>query len=63
MNRFCIEGVTALARQIERCATREQALNQLDQFQRCPASQMLSSGETEVLMRLIFRKLVGKRAA
>jgi hypothetical protein len=50
-----------LARQIERGPTREAALDAFEQFRLTPASMMLSTDATMVLMQLISRKLASKR--
>ena len=62
MHSYCIPALTDLARKIEKAPTREAALDVFDQFRRCPASMLLSTAETMVLMEIIGRKLAGKRS-
>jgi hypothetical protein len=62
MHSYCIPPLIELARQIERAPTREAALDAFEQFRLTPASMLLSTDETMVLMQLISRKLAGKRS-
>ena len=52
MHSYCIPPLIELARQIEKAPTREAALDVFDQFRRTPASMLLSTDATMVLMEI-----------